>query len=144
MKRSGRLLRFGVPILIGVLVLTVAIARVGAGDPHEPGNGSPPAGERRVEPVTIETINVNIAESHPVQVFVDVAGYLPDPCWEAPETVVTEAEPRFEVEIMAERDPGETCAQVIEDYQATIPLGSPEPGDYVVDVNGVEQAFEVH
>lgn len=144
MNNSGRLLRMGVPILIGVLVLVIAIARVGADDADDPSNGTAPDGERRVEPVTVEAVEVRLAESYPVQVFVEVHGYVPDPCWEPQEPVVTEQGDRFEVEIVAERDPADMCAQVIEDYQTNVSLGSPGPGEYTVVVNGVEQTFEVH
>lgn len=144
MNSSGRLLRMGVPILIGVLVLIVAIARVGADDSDDPSNGTPPDDERRVEPITVEAVDVRLAESYPVQVFVEVTGYVPDPCWEPQEPVVSEQGDRFEIEIVAERDPTEICAQAIEDYQSNIPLGSPDPGEYTVAVNGMERTFEVN
>lgn len=143
MASYGKLLRYGVPILIVVLILAVAIARVGAGDPGEPDGGAAPDDERQVQEITIEAVDVRIAESFPVQVFIDVTGTMPDPCWEAQEPAINQNGPRFEVEIMAERDPDEMCTQVIEDYQTNISLGSPEPGEYVVEVNGVEQEFEV-
>lgn len=132
-------------MLIVVLVLVVAIARVGAGRNDDGGDDLPdPGDEMRVQPVEIESIDVLLAESFPVQVFVEVTGYLPDPCWEPQEPVVREQGPRFEVEIVAERDAGEMCAQAIEPYQHNIALGTMDPGTYVVSVNGTEQEFEVH
>lgn len=131
-------------MLFIVLVLTVLLARVGAGSPDEHGNNVAPGGERQVEQVTIESVDVRLAESFPVQVFVEVQGYLPDPCWEAQEPFVQQDGNRFEIEIMAERDPNEACPQVIEDYAENVALGSMDPGEYIVIVNGVEQSFEVH
>lgn len=143
-KKTGNLLRIGAPMLIGVIVLVILIASVGANgtDSGDTSDG-PPGGERQVERVKIEQLDVRIAESFPVQVFVDVRGYVPDPCWEPQEPVVDEQGPRFEIEIVAERAADEMCAQVIENYETTIGLGSMDPGNYVVAVNGIEQEFEV-
>jgi hypothetical protein len=144
MTGSSKLFRLGAPMLIGVLILAVAIARAGAGDPDDASNGDVDVDdEYRVERVSIDSVDVRIAESYPVQIFVDVNGYLPDPCWNAMEPSVEQDGNRFEVEIVAERKADEMCPQVIEDYEYVIALGSPDPGDYVINVNGVEQAFEV-
>jgi hypothetical protein len=143
--RTSNLLRFGAPLLIGVLVLVLVIARVGAGDSNgTDDNGADTGDEYQVQAVEIESVDVRIAESFPVQIFVDVAGYVPDPCWKPQEPVVEQDGPRFEVEIVAERKADEMCPQVIESYEHTVSLGSMDPGDYVVSVNGVEQQFEVH
>lgn len=143
MARRSTMTRWGIPIIAVTIVLVFAIARVGAGDDDDqPGNG--PGGERQVERVTIEQVSVNIAESYPVQVFVDVTGTMPDPCWEAQEPAIEEKGARIEIEIVAERDPDEVCAQVVQEYQKNIALGTMEPGEYVVEVNGVESEFEVY
>jgi hypothetical protein len=140
----SKLVRVGAPMLILVLVLIVAIARVGAGDASNDDQGQQDSGdEYRVEPVTIESVEVRIAESFPVQIFVEVTGYLPDPCWEPQEPSVEQDGNQFIIEIMAERKVDEVCPQVIENYEHTIALGSMDPGSYVVRVNEVEQAFEV-
>lgn len=144
MARRSMMARWGIPVVAVTIILIVAIARVGAGDDGDDSSGDVPDGERQVERVTIESVNVNIAESYPVQVFFDVAGTMPDPCWEAQEPSIDEKGARIEIEIVAERDPDEMCAQVIQDYQHNISLGTMEPGDYVVDVNGVEREFEVY
>jgi hypothetical protein len=143
---TRNLLRFGSPLMFAVLVLVIALGRVGAGDPEGLINDDPPApgDERQVQQVQIESVDVQLAESFPVQVFVEISGYLPDPCWEPQVPVVQQDGDRFEIEIMAERDPDEVCPQVIEDYSETVALGSMDPGAYVVIVNGVEQSFEVH
>jgi hypothetical protein len=141
MARRSAMTIWGIPILIGSLILVVAIAKVGATDDDDDQVSD---GDRLVELVTVENVEVNIAESYPVQVFVRVTGYLPDPCWEAQTPTISQDGNRFEIEIYAERDPDEVCAQVIQDYEETIPLGTMDPGNYVVSVNGVEQSFEVY
>ncbi len=145
MQRRSNLLTLGIPILLVTVVLVVLIASAGAGDRAVPDDSTASDGnEFDVAPVTIETIDVRLAESYPVQVFVDVHGYVPDPCWEPQEPVIEEDGNRIEVEILAERDVAEMCIQAIEDYETTLSLGPRDPGEYVISVNGVEQEFEVH
>jgi hypothetical protein len=140
----SKLVRVGAPMLIVVLVLIVAIARVGAGDASNDDQRQSDTGdEYRVDPVTVESVEVRIAESYPVQIFVEVTGYLPDPCWEPQEPSVVQDGNQFIIEIMAERKVDEVCPQVIENYEHTISLGSMDAGNYVVRVNEFEQAFEV-
>ena len=144
MARRSKLMRFGMPVLAGVIVLVIALVRFGGNgtagdDPRpEPDNGY------LVEKVTIESVEVRLAESYPVQVFVEVAGYMPDPCWEAQPPTVEQDGSRWNIEIVAEREADLICAQVIEPYEEVIALGPVDPGDYLVDVNGVEQTFTVH
>ena len=144
MSTSSNLLRLGGPIIVIALVLIVAIARVGADDSGDNDNSVDPDNEYLVEQVTIDAVDVRIAESYPVQVFVEVTGYVPDPCWEPREPVIEQDGNRFDVEIVAERKADEMCPQVIEDYKHNLALGSPDPGTYVINVNGVEQEFEVY
>lgn len=145
MKQQRKMLVMGAPILAGVVILVVLIASVGAsGQGSVEHNNTAPDDEFQVEPVKIETIDVLLAESFPVQVFVEVTGQVPDPCWEPQEPVIEQGGNRIEVEIMAERDADEVCIQAIEDYSTTLALGTLEPGTYVVVINGVEQEFEVH
>jgi hypothetical protein len=142
--RRSKMTRWGLPILAGVLVLTIAIAQVGARNGDTEGDNSTPGDEYQVERVTIENVDVLIAESYPVQVFVHVRGYMPDPCWEAQPPDITEDGARIDIEILAERKTDEICVQVIQDYEENIALGTMEPGTYTVSINGVEREFEVY
>ncbi len=140
MKHLSKPALFGAPILVGIIVLAFAIARIGAED--DQGNDAPDNG-LRVAPVTIDSVSVNLAESFPVQVFVLVEGYMPDPCWVPREPHITGHPDGWEIEILAERDPDEVCPQVIESYEETIALGEAESGTYTLNVNGFETEFEV-
>ncbi|TVR69971.1 MAG: hypothetical protein EA415_13565 [Sphaerobacteraceae bacterium] len=142
MNASRDIWRFGLPLLLAVIVLVIALAGTLAGEFDD--TEADPSGEYQVSNVNIDRVDVRLAESHPVQVYVEIAGYLPDPCWNAQEPVVEQDGPRFEIEIVAERKADEVCPQVIEDYETVVELGTVDPGDYVVSVNGVEQEFEVH
>jgi hypothetical protein len=144
MSQTSNLLRFGAPILVVALAVVILIARVGAGNNDEGDvDHQAPDGERQVEEINIENYDIRLAESFPVQVFVDVEGYLPDPCWEPQEPVIERDENRFVVTILAERDPEEMCPQLIEDYSETIALGNADPGSYTIEINGIEQSFDV-
>jgi hypothetical protein len=144
MNHTSNLLRFGAPILFVSIAIVVVIASVGAGNGEDDDRDQPASGdERQVQEVAIDRFDVNLAESFPVQVFIAVEGHLPDPCWESQEPVVEREGDRFVVTIMAERDPDEMCAQVIEDYSESIGLGDVEPGSYAVEVNGLEQTFDI-
>jgi inhibitor of cysteine peptidase len=135
------LVRWGVPAVLIVLILAVAASRLTTNGFSAP--GEEPGDARIVDPVTIERIDVLLLESFPVQVQVNVEGYLPDPCYEAQEPVVEQDGNRFIIEIVGERAEDEVCAQVIQPYEQSINLGSVEPGDYAVEVNGVVQEFRV-
>jgi hypothetical protein len=144
MKPTNYPVRFGAPLLLVAVALIIALASVLAGDSGDDNDQADPSDEYQVADVSIDHVEVRLAESYPVQVFIDVVGYLPDPCWEAQEPVVEQEGNRFEIEIVAERKADEVCPQVIEDYETSIALGTMDPGDYAVSVNGVEQEFEVH
>jgi hypothetical protein len=145
MGSTSKRLVVGTPMLILMLILVIAILRVGAEGADTPFNDQADLeGEYQVEAVTIEAVQVRIAESFPVQVVVDVAGYLPDPCWEPQEPSVEQDGNQFIIEIVAERRVEEFCPQVIEHYEGSVALGQMDPGEYVVRVNEVEQGFEVH
>jgi inhibitor of cysteine peptidase len=141
--RKNNLLRFGVPIALVAIALIIVLVVFGRGGSASSDDTVSPGNDREVQRVEIESVEVQIAESFPVQIFVVVSGYVPDPCWEVQEPVIEQSDQRFEIEIVAERDPDEMCAQVIEPYEESIGLGTVEPGDYVVSVNGVEQSFRV-
>ncbi len=144
MNASRNIWKFGAPLLLTIIVLVIALAGTLAGEFGDNDNEADPSDEYQVSDVNINRVDVRLAESHPVQVYVEIAGYLPDPCWNAQEPVVEQDGQRFEIEIVAERKADEVCPQVIEDYETVVELGTADPGDYVVSVNGVEQEFEVH
>jgi inhibitor of cysteine peptidase len=144
MANRSNLLRLGAPIMIATLALVIALGGALTTDTSDQNDQADPSNEYEVSEVNVETVDVLLAESYPVQVFVEVTGYLPDPCWEAQEPVTEQNGNRVDIEILAERKVDEVCPQVIEEYRTTIELGTLEPGEWVVSVNGVEQEFEVH
>jgi inhibitor of cysteine peptidase len=93
----------------------------------------------------VESIEIMLLESFPVQVNVVVRGNLPDSCTEIAEIDQgTDLEDEtFWVEITTVRTTDEPCAQVLVPFQESVPVdvqGLPA-GTYTVDVNGVEGTF---
>lgn len=85
----------------------------------------------------IETVEAQILESMPMQITLQVTGYIPDGC-EYPVQVVQRREGNtVYVEIFRDVPLAATCLAVQPDYAAEILLeGTFEPGLYTIDVNG--------
>jgi hypothetical protein len=94
---------------------------------------------------TVESVEVQILESFPVQVNVIAHGYLNDACTRLGEIIQRRVDNEFQFELYAARAPGDFCAQVISPFDQTLPLevvGLPA-GQYTVVVNGVSAEFEL-
>lgn len=78
-----------------------------------------------------------IAESAPVQIFLTLRGTLPDPCHEL-RVVVSEPDEKnnINIEVYSVADPALSCIQVVVPFEASVPLGSYDPGHYQVLING--------
>ena len=91
----------------------------------------------------IETIDLLILESFPVQVHAKVTGYLGDGCTTLGEITQVREENTFEVTITTSRPAEAICTQQLVGFEETIPLdvaGLPA-GTYTVDINGVTETF---
>jgi hypothetical protein len=96
-----------------------------------PGTSEPVAGA-----VEITHSEVRLLESYPVQVHLLVEGNLPSPCYELRwEVAEPDEENRILVRVWGEMDSQAICAQVIERFEETIPLGTYTSGAYTVWVN---------
>lgn len=79
-----------------------------------------------------------LLESFPVQVNLMISGNLPTPCHQLRVSIAEpDAEKRIVVEVYTLVDPNIICIQVLEPYEATLPLGSFPGGHYSVWVNGI-------
>jgi hypothetical protein len=89
--------------------------------------------------VFIEESSILILESFPPQFTVQLAGNLPTPCHQLRvEVAEPDQQNRIHLQVYSVVDPDEVCLQVLEPFQANIPLGTPPPGEYTVLVNGEE------
>lgn len=107
------------------------------------GSFMPIAAEPR-DLVSVETVQVNVMESLPVQVTVDIEGNKSVPCVSLLTPAVNYSDGVFTVTLAeSQLGPAETCIAVIEPFSTNVELDVEglAAGDYLVRVNGVEQAF---
>jgi len=92
---------------------------------------------------TVDTIEIRLLESAPVQVEVVARGYLADGCTELGETAVVLIDNEFQVTLPTERPADAMCTQALVPFEQIIPLDVTDaaPGDYTVVVNGVRGIF---
>lgn len=98
--------------------------------------GQPAAGDAGARgPVFVESVELLVLESFPIQLWLEVDGHLPTPCseprWEAHDDGVTIA-----VTLWSTSDPATACIQVLEPLELSIPLGPLATGRRTVTVNG--------
>lgn len=89
--------------------------------------------------VFVESSEILLLESFPVQAVLQISGALPTPCHKLRANVSEPNEKNeIQVELFSLTDPGAICIQVLQPFETSIPLGSYESGEYTVFVNGEE------
>ena len=90
----------------------------------------------------VESIDILVLESFPVQIHVLVNGYLPTPCYEITQIEKHREGNTFYVKLMM-KDSGLICIQIIQSYQEIVALDvyGLSAGTYYVDVNGIVDNF---
>ncbi|MCA9921435.1 MAG: hypothetical protein KC421_03635 [Anaerolineales bacterium] len=106
-----------------------------------------PTASTPAEPVTgpavVDSIEVLILESFPVQINVRVRGVLADGCTVIDEVNTNRSGSGFNVNITTRRETGQTCTEAQVPYEELVPLdvaGLPA-GTYTVNVNGITGSF---
>ena len=104
-----------------------------------------PTAAREADRLTVESVEVRILESFPVQVSASVSGYLRDGCETLGATTQSRSGNTITVTIATDRDTSDrACIQVISRVQQDVRLEGAFPsGTYVLRVNGVERTFRV-
>ena len=146
-------------LLLSVLAVTLLLASCGqptttptptetppeptatTGPTQEP---TPIEGEVITGEAMVESIEILLLESFPIQVRVVAQGNLPDSCTEISEITRERDGDTFRVTITTSRPADAMCAQVLVPFEEVISLdvvGLPA-GVYTVDVNGVSDTFE--
>ncbi|RMG92211.1 MAG: hypothetical protein D6706_17290 [Chloroflexi bacterium] len=102
---------------------------------------APPAPETGLAPV--ESIQLLIMESFPVQVSVMVRGELPDNCTQIDRIETNRTNNQFNVAISTLRDASTECTDSPVPFEETIPLDveNLDAGTYTVSVNGITGSF---
>jgi hypothetical protein len=108
-----------------------------------PRDGGPPlgGGTPLVSAVYITSTDLLIAESYPVQVSLHITGDLPTPCHEFQyqyEIQIFGEVNRVDLTAFSVSDPAVLCTQVLEPFEARIPipLEDAPDGEYEVYLNG--------
>lgn len=103
----------------------------------------PPSNEPVRGQATINSLDILILESFPVQVNVEASGELGDSCTQIDEIITLRDENQFRVAVTTVRPPDLVCTQAIVPFTEVISLdvaGLPA-GTYNVSVNGVTETF---
>jgi inhibitor of cysteine peptidase len=135
-------------LVLPLLLLVAGCSLLGqTEEPTPTATNPPPTTEVDQEPettqVTVESLEILLLESFPVQVNAIVSGNLPDGC-----STLNEPRPRregntFVINLVASRLPDEVCTQALVPFDQVIPLdvaGLPA-GTYTVSVNGTTDTF---
>lgn len=91
----------------------------------------------------IESINIAILESFPVQIHVNATGFLGDGCTTLADITTTQEGSTFFVTITKQRPADRICTQQLVTFEENIALdvNGLLAGTYTVDVNGVTDTF---
>ena len=106
----------------------------GQGEGPEPGEGNQTRGE-----ISIDSANLLIMESYPIQVALLVRGNKPTPCHLLRVNYQgLDDQNRIHIELYTEVDPLAKCAQVLEPFEENIPIRMKDArdGHYTVWLNG--------
>jgi len=116
--------------------LTVLVSACAGGDTGAGDNPTTTTGSGGVEgPVFVDSTEILYLESFPVQVRLSVRGSLPSPCHQTEWSVDTDGA-AIDVTLWSVVALGQVCAQVLEPFEVSIPLGSFEAADLAVLLNG--------
>jgi inhibitor of cysteine peptidase len=143
-------LRLPQPILwiVTTLILTHCIGCLNVIDKILDNAGEPPNGDSHddswiITDMPVREVVVLIAESLPVQVSVEVIGYLPDGCTTRHETHQSREGNTVTIEMTTKRSKDRICTKVVTDIRERVYIGTFPPGNYLVIVNGVKKEFRV-
>lgn len=151
MIRSIRLL-FGRRLtVVAVLALAVLAACSPGADEPTASPDSTPTTAAPADPATqpvrgqavVDSIDILILESFPVQVNVTVRGNLPDSCTQIENAIAQQDGDLFRVVLTTLRQPDLACTQALVPFEETVSLdvAGLQAGTYTVSVNGVTDMF---
>ena len=110
-------------------------------------SADPPATNIITGTANVNSIDIALMESMPVQVQVMARGDLPDGCTEIGETMTTfdGAHNTFTMTLTTVRPADAMCTAVLASFEERIalPVEGLKAGTYTVDVNGVRDTFEL-
>lgn len=124
--------------MLRLLIIVLAIMALAAC------GGQPAAPAPRTEPAQIDSVEVVVRESFPVQVAAHITGSLGNGCLSLGEITQRRDGNMIEVSVPANHSGAEACTMQLQLIDEMVELqGRFEPGDYTVSVNGVNATFSV-
>lgn len=128
----------GITLVALLLISCSPSAATPATGPERP---TPSGKPEEAGPVFIDSSDLLIMESYPVQVRLHVTGNLPTPCHSFHYSYVIGSAAdanRIDVSVWSESDPSRMCTQVLEPFDESIPIdmGGAADGTYSVYLNG--------
>jgi hypothetical protein len=108
---------------------------------HVENKYAPQAGDSSLQPgeAYIDSSEILLLESYPVQVRLLLKGNLPNPCYQLRALVLDpDDQNRIDVEVYSVVDPEMICAEVLEPFETGVPIGSFADGIFTVWLNGEE------
>lgn len=130
-------------IIVGIVIIGIAAVTMSGRNSVPPDNQENDTGEFIFGNAPVEDIEIMILESFPVQVNLNVKGYLPDSCTDI-HTITKEKDGNtFFVNITTIRPADAICAQVIVPFEEKISLDvyGLKAGIYNVSVNNIKGTF---
>ena len=98
----------------------------------------------RAEQLPVDTVEVSIAESLPVQPMVRFKGALPNGCYSLGEITQSREGNVITVDVKMNNSGAEACTMMLEIIDKSITLQGDFPaGEYTVIVNGMTQNFTI-
>jgi inhibitor of cysteine peptidase len=134
-------------MIVGAVMLILAIGGVAYVFTREDTTileNTPPGGVITSD-ATVDSIDINIKESFPVQIDVIAHGNFSDGCTDMSDVSQERTENTFNIKIEQTRPEGVSCTQALVPFSKTVSLdvyGLPA-GVYTVNVNGVIDTFEL-
>lgn len=91
----------------------------------------------------VESVEVLILESFPVQINLIIQGNLPNGCAEIDKVVVEQEGNNFNVAVTTIQEPDQVCTEALVPFEEIVPLDvlGLEAGTYTVTINDVETSF---
>lgn len=155
MKHANRLLAALLFLILAAVSCAPPLIDEPVGGPDQPVSSDQPtllvpdptldAGAVEVGLAVVDSIDILIMESMPVQASVVVRGSLPDGCTSIGQATTEREDKTFVVTLTTQHPLEAMCTQALVPYEQTVPLdvvGLPA-GVYTVTVNGVSDTFEL-
>ena len=124
------------------------VAVVAEPTPEIPATFTPvPEPTALTEPVfglaTVDSVQILMLESFPVQVNVQVRGELPNGCTEINDIITQTDGTQFDVAITTVQQPDTVCTEAVVPFEEMVPLEVEglDAGTYTITVNGVQGSF---